>query len=121
LTILALETLSVTRRSGDYVSGKFVPVLDETFTIRANVQPMPARQLELLPEAARTRGAFMCFSDNRQRELRVLDQATKGLPDRVTRSNGRTYQVHSLGDWTSHTSGLPHRAYSLIAVGDDEP
>lgn len=121
MTILGLETLSVTRRKGDYVNGAFVPVLDSVFTIRANVQPMPARQLELLPEAARTKGAFLCFADKRQTALRVLDLNGKGLPDRVARSDGRSYQVHSLGDWTSHTTGLPHRAYALVEIGSDEP
>lgn len=120
MTILGTEKLTITRRAGDFVNGAFVPVLDETFTIKANVQPMPARQLEMLPEAARTKGAFICYASNRQRALRVLDLGGKGLPDRVARGDGRSYEVHSLGDWTSHTSGLPHRAYALVEVGTDE-
>ena len=120
MTILGKEKLTVTRRTGDYTNGAWVPVLDSTFTIKANVQPMPARQLEMLPEAARTKGAFICYADNRQTPLRVLDLTGKGMPDRVARADGRSYEVHSLGDWTSHTTGLPHRAYVLVEVGADE-
>lgn len=119
MTILGAETVTVTRRSGSYVNGAFVPVLDSSFDWVASIQPAPGRAIEQLPEAARSRAMFVAYADIAQVELRTVEISGSGLPDRITRG-GRVYEVHRADDWSLHTSGVPNRSYLLVEVGGDE-
>lgn len=121
MTILGLEELTVARASegGEWSSGVFVPAEITSLTVYGSVQPVKVTGTELLPQAARTRGAMWLYVDQHT-ELYTVDLSWQTPPDRVTRKDGKEYEVHGVGDWTQHKAGVPHRVYVLTEVGADE-
>ncbi len=48
---------------GFYLDGVWVEGEEDIFTIKANVQPVPAEIMETLPEGYRTRSAFILYTN----------------------------------------------------------
>lgn len=120
MTILAQEKLLVTRDSGgSYSGGEYSPSLQAPFSIRANVQPMSPEMAQLLPESARTSGKWVVYAAARQPEIKTVDLVNGSQADRI-RYRGRDYVALSVADWSAHRAGIPHRAYVLTAIGEDE-
>lgn len=117
--VLGIEQLLVTRRVGGYSDHEYVVAVDSTFDILISLQPVGGRILEQLPEGARTRARWAGYASIDQPVLRGTDLATQEPPDLITR-DGVEYEVHAIADWTGHDQGLPHHAYVLMAIGDDE-
>lgn len=119
--ILAPNNFSIIRESeaGSWVNGKWVPGETTRFTVTGSLQPLTQREVEMLPEAARTKAKFAFYCENNQEFLKTTDLAeTKGA-DRLL-WNGREYMLFGVGDWHLHLTGVPHKAYALIEVGVDE-
>ncbi len=92
--------IEVTRKvPGAYNSdGRFIRGSEETFTIRATVQPVTGRELQLLFPNSNARETVKVYSKT---ELRGGDNAanpTAGEPDRFD-YRGRTYEVQTVTDW----------------------
>ncbi len=65
------------------------------FTIMASIQPMSAREQQLLPEGQRVENTKKIYTLT---ELRTARQADGTEPDHVI-YNGHTYEVRSVEDW----------------------
>jgi hypothetical protein len=118
-TLLGKEPVTIERRSGDYVGIDFVVSSTSTFPAILALQPMPGRLLTKLPEGARAEHTKGAWAEPDEPELRTAE--TPGVvPDIVIRSNGERYEVHKAEDWTTHDTGLPHRAYLLVKEEADE-
>jgi len=121
--MIGTETVTVTPYDGTWVDGVFVPPAGSTFTVVASVQPVGAKMLERLPEASRTTARFLMLVEAPQTtwpKTTDLTASPRTPADRVTRSNGKTYEIGAEYDHTEHAYGLPHKAYTLHEVGADE-
>lgn len=119
MTILHVEPVTVERRTGAYVNSVFQTTATSEFVVDMGLQPAPGRVIQQLPWRARSRGVLVGYADEQQTRLR-----TAGLPgqapDRIRRADGDRYEVHGVADWTPHAAGIPHRAYTLVRVSEDE-
>lgn len=123
--ILAPERLTVTRRTAtlDQSTGLLtVAATGAPIKIRrASVQPAPDEVIQLLPEGARAAAKLVAYLPASEPPLRAVGIGGGTAPDLVTRDRtGKRYEVHEVADWTSHTRGMPHRAYALVEIADDE-
>lgn len=75
--------------------------------IRASVQPMPTRELMILPEGMRNQGAVKVFT---KEPLFTVDLSDARIPDRFD-YRGATYEVSQADDWTD-VAGY----YRVIAI-----
>jgi hypothetical protein len=118
--ILGRKTLKVVRDIGRaHVGGQYQPSLAPPFFVVASVQPMDPKAVEMLPESARLSAKFALFADALQPELKTTELSGQTEADRVE-YRGKQYRVTSLGDWTAHAAGIPHNAYAMLLIGDDE-
>ncbi len=76
--------------------GRVVGKLDESrFVIEASVQPLTQKELQLLPEGARTQGRVKIYT---QTELLTAEVSECKMPDRI-RYRGVEYLVKEVDDW----------------------
>jgi hypothetical protein len=111
--LLGAEYYTVTRPGAvTFVGGLRQVAAGSTFSIYASVQPLTGRQLQMLPEAFRTAARYKLYTESQ------LQVAAEGrLADRVS-VDGESFEVHELGVWTNHTTGVPHYRYVLVAGVD---
>lgn len=114
--LLAAETLTVERRTGAYVAGVWVET-SAPLTIRASVQPLDGRELQLLEPGLRSRRTVKIYTDTRLRTARGGEGAT---PDVVTLADGERLEVHEVHDYSLHRRGMPHYRCILVAIEGDE-
>jgi len=122
MTILAPKKFTIRRQSeaGSYVYGKWVPsTTTDQFTVIGSLQPLNAREIEMLPEGTRTKARFSFYCESNQPFLKTTDLNGQKGSDRFL-WNGNEYLVFAIGDWQLHLNGIPHKAYVLIEVGNDE-
>ena len=129
MSVLGEVTMPVTRfeagawgTDGEWADGAAVPDL----TVTASVQPITPELIEDLPEGSRTSARFVMYAPAGQLQLITADIGEKRRPDRLAYTSPRdgttrNYTLQSIGDWSAHTSGLPHQEYVMLQVGDDEP
>jgi len=128
MTALGKVTMTVTRQApGAYVDGLWVDGIagPSTFPITASVQPITPELIEDLPAGSRTSARFVLYAERGQPILITADIGEARRPDRLAYTSPgsgttRTYNVQSLGDWSAHTTGLPHQELVMLQVGDDE-
>jgi hypothetical protein len=90
------KALTVTRyAAGSYVDGRWVEGVGSTFTIKASVQPLSDREMQLLPEARRNTETYNLFTDT---QLRTAEQTQGKNADRVS-IYGEMFEVLSVGHW----------------------
>ena len=78
------------------VKGRVVDApLKKQFCIRASIQPVQAKELQLLPEGMRNAGAMAVYATC---ELLTVQTSACQTPDRL-KYKGVEYQVHSVEDW----------------------
>jgi len=97
----AVAPLTVRRKAtGTFVKGRYVPSSTETVLTIAgcSLQPMGAKELELLPEGFRTKQVVKVYTPE---ELRTADAEAGHEADRVE-YKGETFEVHSVEDWDDH-------------------
>ena len=106
------QTLTVTRYTGgNRVNGKWVEGTPYTFTIEASVQPLTARELELLPEGRRSSGeSYKLYSDPSP----ILNTVTSSEnPDQVEIFS-QNFEVYSIERWEN--SLINHCKYIVTRV-----
>jgi len=119
VSILDKTTLTVTRRTGSRVSGKWVPGVSSEFTIIAcRPQPIGPETLDLLPEWARSSAKFTTYAEDNQTELHMIEYDEQTTPADIVEYGGQSYVVTGLEDWSNVALG--HRAYVLLAFAPDE-
>lgn len=112
--------MSVRHYSSTRIDGREVPVPDgAAFPLVCSVQPVMGEVVDELPEAARRRAQLIMIVED-DPDLRITDQLLERMPDRVTRGNGRVYEIDAILDWSADVEGEPHKVATLIEVGDDE-
>lgn len=112
--ILGAQTYRVTREAepGSYdTNGRYVPGATTELEVVGAVQPLTPRQVEALPEKARTSAKALFLCDAHQPELKVTDLDQPGRGDRVE-VDGREYVLMALEDRTAFH--LPYRSYVLL-------
>ncbi len=122
MTLLGTVPLTVTRQAaGSYVDGEWVDGGGgpSTFTVVGSVQPISPELLDMLPEGARVSARFVVYVEASEPDVYTVDVGGQVRPDRIE-YQGRDYMVQSVGDWTSHVTGIPYREYTMLAVGEDE-
>lgn len=96
---LESEVVTVTRRAaGARSAGIVTPGSSSTFDTIVSIQPMGARQAQMLPEGIRQRSPVVLYGAD---ELKATDPSTGAVGDTFA-WKGRTYEVTGVEDWTTH-------------------
>ena len=106
-------SFTVTRRSGAWTAGAWVPATGApvTFALLASKpQPVGPELLEMLPEGARTSARYVIYAADDQSMLYLIEDATHAA-DYVA-YDGKAHLVTSAEKW----AGMPlgYRAYVLL-------
>jgi len=96
------RTLTVTRPTGDYVDGIWVPGTPYTFEGRYSVQPASPDDMQRLPEGRRGRDAYTLYGEP---ELLQADANAGTNADRVE-IDGATFEVGATQEWRNGI--IPH-------------
>jgi hypothetical protein len=100
------RTVKVKRfAAGSYVSGSWVEGTSSTFDVVCSVQPLKAREMELLSEERRDSAAFRIYSDT---ELKPADETTKINADLVDIDGGTNFDYEVLSNEAWANGILPH-------------
>lgn len=111
MSILGAVPLTVTRASGSYVDSVWTPGAGSTFGIEGSIQPLNGRELLLLPEGQRSRGAWKLYTADG--DLRTLEAGSSNEADRIT-WDGKVLLVVRRIDHSHHPGfGLAHYKYEL--------
>lgn len=96
---LVAETVEIVRHvPPSVIKGRAGPrIEDEKFPADGSFQPMKGRELQLLPENMRNKGAAKFYTS---KLLLTTDTAAASIPDRLIR-NDVTWQVEAVDDWDS--------------------
>jgi hypothetical protein len=87
------KDLTVKRKTaGSYVNGFWVAGTDTTLTIKASVQPLSGKDIELLPEGKRLAGGYKLFTND---SLKVAIEGT-GQDGDIVSIYGFDYEVVSV-------------------------
>ena len=121
MSLFDLIDLEVKRREeGKTVAGVYQPGAEFPIWIKASrPQPLQPREVEQIPEWARTKARLMLFVPSGEPELTVTDIDGDRPSDRVLWL-GKRYAVIAYGDWSTFISGISHRMYVLLEQGADE-
>lgn len=96
---LGRQTLSGLRDiAGSLVKGIWVDGGDTAFTTIVSVQPLDAREMNMLPEGRRTSQAFKLYG---QDQLVTVNKSAGTNPDILT-INGDNFEVLSSEPWQSN-------------------
>jgi hypothetical protein len=97
-----IQTTSITlkRSQGSYVNGKWIDGIATSTTIEANVQPTPAKELALLPEADRTKEWITVYSVS---EMRTAKEGSGGWTADLIVWKGNNYKVMKSQHWEMGT------------------
>lgn len=92
------ETITVTRTlAPSVVYGRVQDAPQQTrFAVSASVQPLPSKELLLLPEGMRNQGTVAVFT---KEKLRTVDVSAAKIPD-TFEWHGATYQIAQTSDWS---------------------
>lgn len=105
-----MVSVTVTRGApGQYVLGTWTPAATTDLTIKAHVQPASARELLILPEGERTKGAVRFYTTD---PLQTASEYTQ-TPADVVAFDGQLWQVQRVDPWPVG-GGLQH--YRSFAV-----
>lgn len=120
MTLLGASSYTVTRQPGHWVEGVWSANGEPTtFAIIGCAQLATAREVEMLPEGARTSARLILYVEAGQADLHTTDISAQTVADEIA-IDGRDYMVLSEADWRQAGIGLRHRAYALAEVGEDE-
>ncbi len=96
--------------AGAYINGVWQQNTGSSFTIRANVQPVPAIVMETLPEGYRTKSAFILYTNT---ELNTAQEDLNNAD--IVQLYGEKYFVTKKEIWGN--TNLAH--YEIIVVKED--
>ena len=102
---LGAQRFTVSRRTGRWREGRFVPETEELIQATGNIQPATAEALQFFPEGERRRGAIVIRS-------KTLLHLTEGadIADTVT-WRGEQYKIVRVDRWDDYgfCVGYAHR------------
>ena len=106
LTLLNLQTVTVTRyAAGSYNSEReYVEGSTSTFEINATIQPLRGEELQSLPEGERTSEQYWVFTYT---ELSTADETDLSQGD-VIEYNSKDFDVVQVETWVGPTSATTH-------------
>lgn len=96
------RSVTVTRKAaGSYNNkGEFVPGADSSLAITASIQPISARERELLPEGTRLKEVFKLYTTTQL----LPPRGTPPAGGDTVSINGENYLVTSCQDYSVHQS-----------------
>jgi len=94
---------------GAFVYGKWSEGTEAMFTFQASVQPLRAREMEMLPEARRNGASYRLYTN---RLMRTVEQDGQN-PDLVEIEEEK-YEVYSRSSWKNNI--IPHYKYVVIKL-----
>jgi len=94
---------------GRFVKGRFQKGDLSKMKMLASVQPLSAKEIQLLPEGRRETDSKKVFTSER---LFTNDTLAQTSAD-VLIYKGKKYEVHKVTDWSDHTD-LPH--FECVAI-----
>lgn len=102
----ATGTYTVTRRTAaGYLRGVANPTTDETFAIRASVQPATGKDLLRLPEGRRADETRIIFTTT---QLLIGDEGLTTEADTVS-IDGQNWEVQHVESWLQAGGGVAYR------------
>jgi hypothetical protein len=104
------KQFTVTRPTGSYVKGKWVPGGSTTITIMASVQPLKGLEIQLVPEARRYSQSVKLYTNT---QLQVGINGTSENAD-ILSAFGFNFEIISVEPWQSGVMFLDH--YKCIGV-----
>lgn len=110
--LIPRQTITVTRESGGTrIDGKWVSGSTSNFTIEASIQPLTAREIQLLPESRRASGeSYKLFADTTPALYTVTDDEN---PDRVSLYS-QNFEIYSVKRWEN--SIINHKEYIATRI-----
>lgn len=107
-----IVTVTRARKTGEYVNGFWAGGKTTTFSLKASVQPLNPKEMQLLGGGDRLVGAVKFYSEE---QLSVGDE--KGLlqGDIVTVGSEK-YEIRQVEEWTSH---LKLKHYKAVGIRDN--
>jgi len=114
--LLGASTVTVTPQTGAWADGEWTSSAGASYTVTATIVPIGQEDLQRLPEAARASARWMMYVEG---SPSLSMGGGSSAADRVT-WQGRELVVVGIIDYSMHATGLPHKAYILAEVGDDE-
>jgi len=109
--MLGVENITVTRKTGSWVRGKWVEVAPVPFIIAGSVQPLTSSQMQNLPEGRRNSTGFNLFVIGNV-ELTSAEVDEKN-PDIVTIDAVNYEVVKKLG----YRAVIAHNQYLVLKAG----
>lgn len=104
------------RHRGGYVAGEYRDGGLTTFGVDGSVQPLTAREIELLPEGIRQRAQFKLYVAEGQPRMKVAGNDGADLGDLLA-VDGTWFEVHGMTAYDAvRTPGftLQHRRFALV-------
>lgn len=117
--MIGTELVTVTPRTGAWSGGTYTATAGTPYTVRASVQPVGPRAVEMLPEGARSRAKFTAYLEGATQAIKIANLSS-GAPGDLLTVRGKTYVALAVEDMSGHVKGLPHQVVTLAEKGDDE-
>lgn len=111
--IFRKEVAVISKTEGAYVNGFWIEGSEVTTTIKASVQPISGKDVELLPEGKRLNESFKLFTDS---ELKVSIEGTNQNGDIISIYES-LYEVVGREIWQNNI--INHRAYLISRIKND--
>lgn len=109
-----VREVKITRASkaGSYVNGFWSAPKSSTFTMKASVQPLNPKEMQLLGGGDKLTGAVKFYAEEK---LSVGDE--KGLlPGDIATVGTEKYEIRQVEEWTSH---LKLKHYKAVGIRDN--
>ena len=102
--------------TGSYVDGFWVEPLRATEVVKASVQPVGDKELLILPDGDRNKELLKLYSVYK---FQIKDEAAGQTSD-IVDIDGRSYEVLSVQDYTSHQSQVSIQYYKAVIARINE-
>ncbi len=113
LQLTGRKTFTVIRRTPDtYVNGRLVQGTETTFEVKGNEQPLPGYEIQMLPEAFRSKDVRKFFTLT---YLNSVEEASQQPPDKVV-IDSVPFEVHKRKSF--HMG--PREHYELVLVREEQ-
>lgn len=112
---LAEKTLTVERKKGSWIEGRYVGTADSSFEIKCSVQPIRTKIKDTVAEPGhkRTQNGIRIYTETK---LNINDEKNQTPADIVLYASKR-YEIQSQEDWRE--TDIPHFRYEAVELNGD--
>ena len=101
MSLISKATYAVTRKTGSYIDGIYVPGTDSNFSVKGNCQPVSGEDVLQISEGDRTKQLLKIYTKT---ELKINDIVTV---------DSKLFEAHPVQNWTRQVR-LAHYKTILI-------